>query len=185
MIPIILLYLLRFGVCQSYDVEYVVNIDSQIECCDDESKEFVDTSGVTVGRYNETIAYMHGDIKFLKGVGPDTMVEITLHKEVSGKYELVYSHEICDLCAEMEKGPDSDYYGYMKYFGIPDCCPFEAGDYPVKEFIIDTDDLPLNSDTVGRYQAYITLYKNPDKDCKKNKEFMVCLNLKLIIEMDE
>ena len=49
-------------------------MDSQMEGCDEESLLFVDTSGVNVGRYNETIAYMSGDITFLQDVGPDTMV---------------------------------------------------------------------------------------------------------------
>ncbi|XP_075986735.1 uncharacterized protein LOC142983640 [Anticarsia gemmatalis] len=183
MISIVLLYLLRF--CAGQDgVVYVVNLDSQMEACDELSALFVDTSNVNVERYNDTIAYMYGDIKFLQDIGPDTMVEIILEKEASGKYELMFSHEICDLCGEIGKGADSDYYAYMKYFGIPDSCPFEAGEYPIKEFIVDTDDLPVNSNTVGRYQAFLNLYKNPEKDCKTDKEFMCCLNLKLIIEMD-
>ncbi|XP_047036050.1 uncharacterized protein LOC124641851 [Helicoverpa zea] len=184
MIPIILMYLLQTCLCQSPEVTYLLNLDSQMECCDSESEEFVDVSGVTVARYNETIAYMYGDIKFLKDVGPDTMVELILQKEASGKYEVMATHEICDLCSEVMKGPESDYYSYMKYFGIPEECPFAAGDYPIKEFILDTDDLPLNSNTAGRYQAFMTMYQNPERDCKKNKEFMLCLTMKLLIELD-
>lgn len=53
-------------------------------------------------------------------------VEMLLYKEANNKYELMFSHEICDLCAEVAKGEDSDYISYMKYFGIPSECPFDA-----------------------------------------------------------
>ncbi|KAH9636499.1 hypothetical protein HF086_017665 [Spodoptera exigua] len=166
------------------EVKFIVNMVSQLECCDEASEAAVDTSKVVVGRYNETIAYMRGDVKFLVDVGDDTMVEITLYKEANGKYELMYSHEICNLCEEVEKGEDSNYVSYIKYFGIPDHCPFSAGEYPILEFIVDTDDLPVNSNTVGRYQAYLNLYKTVDNDCKASRIFLFCLSLKLIIEAD-
>ncbi|XP_035442178.1 uncharacterized protein LOC118270605 [Spodoptera frugiperda] len=183
-VPIILFSLVRFGWCDPPGVQFVVNMISQLESCDEVSDAAVDTSGVVVGRYNETIAYMRGNVKFLIDVGAETMVEMLLYKEANNKYELMFSHEICDLCAEVAKGEDSDYISYMKYFGIPSECPFDAGEYPILEFIVDTDDLPVNSNTVGRYQAYLNLYKNPEKDCKSTKIFMFCLSLKLIIEAD-
>lgn len=49
---------------------------------------------------------------------------------------------------------------------------------------MDTDDMPLNSNTAGKYQALLNLYKNPDKDCKTKTEFMCCLDMKLVIERD-
>ena len=46
------------------------------------------------------------------------------------------SHEICDLCKELED-PESDYRDYFKQLGFPKKCPFEAVSKNVVFFLLN------------------------------------------------
>ncbi|KAM3960697.1 uncharacterized protein ACR2FA_005290 [Aphomia sociella] len=166
--------------CQP-EIEYILNFDSPAHVCFDEaSMQYIDTSGLDVGSYNDTTSYMSGALKFLKGIGENTMIEIVIEKEVSGQFEVMATHIICDLCGELH--PGSNYYKYLKYFGFPESCPFDAGEYPVSDFITDSEDLPINSANAARYQVKITFATNPDCSNKDDLEFLFCLILDFIIE---
>lgn len=51
-------------------------MDSQMECCDEQSLTVVDVTGLDVGRYNETFAYLNGAINILAEVDSRLMVSI-------------------------------------------------------------------------------------------------------------
>lgn len=52
------------------------------------------------------------------------LIEI-LKQSPGGRYEMAISHEVCDLCEEISNA-DGDYQTYLKYFGFPSTCPFDA-----------------------------------------------------------
>lgn len=124
---------------------------------------------------------MTGILSFLKSMPPKTTVELVIDKEISGSFERFVSHEICDLCKELED-PESDYRDYFKQLGFPKKCPFEANDYHLKEFVAITKDLPINSATVGRYQVTMTISESASSDCLSPKTFLACLKFDCIIE---
>ncbi|XP_026754417.2 uncharacterized protein LOC113514528 [Galleria mellonella] len=158
-----------------------MNFDSPVHVCFDEtSSMYVDTSGIEMIDYNDTTSCMTGVIKFLQNVGENTMIEIVIEKEVSGQFEVMATHLICDLCEELH--PESNYYKYLQYFGFPDNCPFESGEYSIFDFVINTDDLPVNSANAARYQVIINFYKNPDCSSKDDMTFLFCLKMDFIIE---
>ncbi|XP_059050481.1 uncharacterized protein LOC131845433 [Achroia grisella] len=163
------------------EVEYVLNFDSPAYVCLDESSSvYVDTSGMDMITYNETTSCMTGAIKFLQGLDENVMIEAIVEKEVSGQFEMMATHIICDLCEELH--PDSNYYKYLQYFGFPATCPFDAGEYSVHDFVINTDDLPVNSANAARYQVTVNFYNNPDCSSKDVMQFLFCLKLDFIIE---
>lgn len=54
---------------------------------------------------------------------------VEVQKEAAGnRYEMVMSHEICDLCEEISN-KESNYQQYLQFFGFPDNCPFEPVSY--------------------------------------------------------
>ncbi|XP_026498835.2 uncharacterized protein LOC113402740 [Vanessa tameamea] len=164
------------------DDGYILNFDSPIYVCpDEESNAFVDTSETEVKRYNETTAYLTGFIKFIKGIEPATMVEVLIEKDIGGSFEMFASHEICDLCKELGD-EDSPYADYLKYFGFPDQCPFSPDTFAIKDFVVNTKDLPINSATAGRYQVTMNISKNEGGNCLNDKGFIACLKLDFIIE---
>lgn len=48
--------------------------------------------------------------------------------------------------------------------------------------IVDTEDMPINSNTAGYYQALLNFYLMPEEGGEK--EYVCCLALKLVIETD-
>ncbi|XP_039760432.1 uncharacterized protein LOC120634104 [Pararge aegeria] len=163
-------------------LDYTVNFDSPIYVCPDEdSQGYVDASQVQVKRHNETATIMTGVIKFLKGFEKDTMIEFIAEKDTGGSYEMVVSHEICDVCGELQN-PESAYAGYLPYFGFPDLCPFEPNNYIIKDLVADSQDVPLNSAMAGRYQVTLNMYKNTDGQCLDDKIFIACLKLDFLVE---
>uniref|UniRef100_A0A8R2M969 Uncharacterized protein n=1 Tax=Bombyx mori TaxID=7091 RepID=A0A8R2M969_BOMMO len=112
-------------------------------------------------------------------------LEIKLEKEASGKREMIFAHDICDLCKELVDR-DSNYYKYFKHIDFP-ATPGGGGfqgDYPIHDFVLDADEIPLNSYNVGLYVATMNIYENPTGDCKANKEFLCSLHLGLSVEME-
>lgn len=57
------------------EVSYMLNFDSPVyQCPDEESQARVDTSGVEVRSYNDTVSTMAGTLKFNEKVDSNTMV---------------------------------------------------------------------------------------------------------------
>ncbi|XP_052744859.1 uncharacterized protein LOC112054906 [Bicyclus anynana] len=181
--------------------QYTLNFDSPIYLCsDEESQAYIDTSEVQVKRYNETTVVMTGIFKLLKAFEQGTMIEIIAEKEAGGVYEMVFSHEICNICKELTN-PESLYKTYMGYFGFPAECPFEPvshqyihwrpqysvitnfqNDYNINDLVTDTEALPLNIATEGRYQVTMNMYKSDEDKCLEDKEFLACLKLDFLVE---
>ncbi|XP_013165479.1 PREDICTED: uncharacterized protein LOC106116263 isoform X2 [Papilio xuthus] len=136
---------------------------------------------VEVSRYNETTTAMSGAAKLLKGMEQNTLVEAYVEKDVSGRYELVMSHEICNICDELGK-EESNYYSYIKDIELPDSCPFPPAEYNIKDLVIDTKYLPLNKANEGRYQMTLNFYDSPSGDCTGLKKFIACLKVDMVIE---
>ncbi|XP_045455482.1 uncharacterized protein LOC123665181 [Melitaea cinxia] len=164
------------------DDGYILNFDSPIYVCSDEdSQKFIDTSRVEVKRHNETTTYMTGSIEFHKGIQTATMLEVVIEKDIGGSFEMFASHEICDLCKEIQD-MESPYAEYLKCFGFPEKCPFPPNTFAIQDFVPYTKDLPINSATAGRYQVTMNIYNNPESNCLNEKIFIACLKLDFIIE---
>ncbi|CAH2059413.1 unnamed protein product, partial [Iphiclides podalirius] len=163
------------------DDDYVLNFDSALYVCGDEqSATYFGTSQVEVTRFNETNAYMFGAIGFLEGLRVNTLVEIFVEKESSGRYEMVMSHEICNLCDELDR-EEGKYYKCLKNFDFPKKCPLRPGDYSINNFVLDTEYLPVNKGTAGRYQV-TQFYSSTESNCIGAKTFVGCLKVDLVIE---
>ncbi|XP_045539854.1 uncharacterized protein LOC106720479 [Papilio machaon] len=162
--------------------EYVLNFDSGLYVCGDEqSKAYFDCSRVEVSRYNETTTAMSGVARLLKGMDENTLVEAYVEKDVSGRYELVMSHEICNICDELGN-EESNYYSYIKDIELPDSCPFPPAEYTITDLVIDTKYLPMNKANEGRYQMTLNFYDSPSRDCTGPKTFNACLKVDMVIE---
>lgn len=53
----------------------------------------------------------------------DFQLEVVIEKDIGGSFEMFASHEICDLCKEIQD-KESPYAEYLKCFGFPEKCPF-------------------------------------------------------------
>ncbi|XP_013142090.1 PREDICTED: uncharacterized protein LOC106106107 [Papilio polytes] len=162
--------------------EYVLNFDSALYVCGDEQSEaYFDSSQVVVSRYNETTTAMSGYAKLLKGMEQNTLVEAYVEKDVAGRYEMMMSHEICNICDELGK-EDGNYYSYIKDIGLPDSCPLPPADYTISDLVIDKKYLPMNKANEGRYQMTLNFYDSPSGDCTGPKTFIACLKVDMVIE---
>ncbi|CAG9569286.1 unnamed protein product [Danaus chrysippus] len=176
------IYFLICAKCIVASEEYVLNFDSSIYvCADEDSQAFVDTSEIEIKRFNETTAILTGDIKFMKEIGEKTMVEFIVEKEVGGRFDIVLTKEICDICEEM-KDSESFYYHYLGIFGFPDECPIEPDTYHVKDFVANAKDLPINKQNEGRYQVTLNVFKDSSGECQHDRVFIACFKLDVIIE---
>ncbi|CAG9135554.1 hypothetical protein JYU34_019181 [Plutella xylostella] len=178
----LVLFLFLIPLCRGQgEQEMMLNFDSDIEVCDDEdSQAFMDTKGIKTDR-NETVAFVTGSIEFFKGMGANTMVEIKVFKVENGRSEMVFSYEICDLCAEI-MDPESDYKKYLQYFGFPEVCPFAPGNYKIHDLTADTSELPINPANAGRYRIILTIFEDSDGSCKSDRTFLCCSQLEALIE---
>ncbi|KAL4708488.1 hypothetical protein ACJJTC_014096 [Scirpophaga incertulas] len=162
------------------DEEFVLNFDSPVYVCsDDSSKEFIDSSDITVSRFNETTSYMSGVLRMLKTLEPCAVVEMIVEKTTGSRTEVMVTHDICDLCAEVR--PESDYFKYLRFFEFPSECPFQPGDFKVLNFVVDSEDLPVNKANEARYQVTFNFYENSSCDCK-DKTFLGCVKADFVIE---
>ncbi|XP_053619484.1 uncharacterized protein LOC128680395 [Plodia interpunctella] len=168
----------------SDDSEYILIFESSIfPTADEESLSSMNTSGLEVVSFNETISTISGVMWILKEL-PEShfRIVVIVKKEVSGKFEVVLTKEICDLCEELHV--DSEHWKYIRYFGLPPQCPFPPGIYTVNGFAPHEDDLPLNSGSAARYIITIMIYHNKDGDCDNydNQIYLFSLILNLAVE---
>lgn len=74
LLHLVILYI--FTCYQPEEVEYVLNFESPIYAFGEESVDFVDTSAISVERYNESTAFMHGNVVLLKGLENQAIVSL-------------------------------------------------------------------------------------------------------------